>query len=326
MKRKMYRSVWIGILCFVVITAVTIVYSVIPVVIDFGQLNSSKFISNLMINYGLSVLMILAMLFTATSLAKEKEDSEYNKSLNACLVENDELRRRKIFCVLKQYCIAWTAQQKQEALERMLYNVGLTEKHLELDVPEVLQLFKEKRLSSEQKQKLIKIKQGKIAYDKVTPDSVKCKYDENRAGKKFINRKKEILLYKGLSRFFATFLVSALFMSIVVSSVTSDTKTALIDTAGRIITILSAGLSGFLWGMDLVKEDIRLFDVKTDFLQTFFSDYDTGAFKPILEKDVMERILKGNDKSDYIEVTEEELEELEKMKQSGEDAIKSKKK
>lgn len=310
MKRKMYRSVWIGILCFVVITAVTIVYSVIPVVIDFKQLNSSKFISNLMINYGLSVLMILAMLFTATSLAKEKEDSEYNKSLNACLAENDELRRRKIFCVLKQYCVIWTAQQKKEALEHMLYNVGLIEKHLELDVPEILKLYKEKRLNLEQKQKLIKIKQGKISYDKVTPDSVKCKYDENRAGKKFVNRKKEILLYKGLSRFFATFLVSALFMSIVVSSVTSDTKTALIDTAGRIITILSAGLSGYLWGMDLVKEDIRLFDVKTDFLQTFFSDYDTGAFKPVLEDDVKANLAKESEKTEYIELTEEELDSL----------------
>lgn len=312
MKRKMYRSIWIGLLCFIIITAVTIIYSIINVAIDFDQLSTSKFISNLLINYGLSILMILAMLFTSTSLAKEKEDSEYNISLNACLLENDKLRRRKIFCVLRQYCIFWTNQQKQEAIERVLFNSGLTEKELELDYTEINNLYKKKKINCEQRKKLLKIKEGKIPYDRVSPDSIKCKYDENRTGRKFVSRKKEIILFKGLSRFFTTFLVSALFMSIVVSSVTSDVKTALIDTAGRIITILSAGLSGFMWGMDLVKEDIRLFNVKTDFLQTFFSDYDTGVFKPILEEDVLEKIAKEreSEKNDFIEITEEEFENL----------------
>lgn len=313
MKRKLRKSTLAGFGSISFIIIVVLVYTIIPVFVDFGNIFSSSFLSDLILSYGLALLSTIALCLVALYRVKEIDESPWNKSHNKVLKCHDILQERKLSDPIDLYCKKYNREEKIPYFTKLLYSFNIDKKYADVTdwtISDIKTELKNKKINKEQFKILEKIKNGRIKFEDVSPEILKVDGFDTYSNSKFHGMKFKIGIYRGIAIAISMFIMATITTSMVIDSLSGvSSQEIIVKTISRLITVLTSCISGYMLGNTFIRDDIRIFGNKAFFINNFITAFDTGIFIPYEEEKIQTKLLEA--KKEYEEKNNPTIQEQE---------------
>ncbi len=307
---------------YLLLLALIVFLTAIPVVFDLEHLDVQKWVTNSLINVGIMVVSIVLGEITGNDKLKERVGSLYQNALKRYNDMLEKLSDNQLIVYFSQFYIWYKARELKNKKISYLVQHGFDHqvairivKFIEKEDLEIM--LNENVIKIEPKTKK-EIKFRKISQDEYevlqeiystsfTLDAPKeytyylSAFDDNSSASilekpKMLERKERSnKLFNRTFKILLSTFISVLWGTATISDVTGNKNAVIINLIARLSALIGGVLSGFLTSVVNVKLESEKLDDKYRVLKDLETHYDKGDFKP----------------KSYDEIVEEELKEME---------------
>lgn len=297
-------------LAYLVVLVVAVLSAFLQVLFDTDNFNVTRFVTNLCFSVGISVIiLILSMKDGELNNETSKKGYYYEakqrfKNMLALVVD------REIF---KQFCDVLYERERANYIDDQLSQFQVVNtNYMKVSEKDLEQLKEEPKkcvigydqegneiikplaeITETQYQAIMKYKSGEFRFQKLDYTFFTAKSGKNNYSYQadVLRRQHKLKIYAVLYRVIMIVILNGILALAMVNPNKTSIGQILFDVASRILALVTSMVLGYMIANDIKKQNAEQLEFKSDVIQQFIDEKDTGAFKPVdREQELMNRI------------------------------------
>lgn len=320
-------------LFYALLIVVVIITSLIPVIFDPIRIQDKGFQANLILNIALTILTYVVAIMDYSTKARIKES--FIAFIDKLKKLDRKITEKALSFIFKDYVIDYNKEKINQYISSMFEKHLISKQFMNADLNVINKALEEKLITQEQYDVIIKCKSNKFHVEQYEVAEMRTYKDYRGSLDSVKSNRNSIVLWGIIPKIIYIIVISVLFTSFVKDTIEGEdgfSKTeALLTLAIRLFNIVSAIWLGYIQSGSLIKDEVRIMNIKISFMEDFFSRFETGQWKPSIdiEESVQEKLKEidleyrkkngellnalsddFNNDSEIIEVSEEEYNKL----------------